>query len=100
MNQCDVYVQTSRLEGFGLTIAEAKILNRPVVCTNFVTCSNHIKDGENGLIASFEPIDIANKIEMLLNDKELYSRIHNNLKKEVIDNLGSINQFYKLIESE
>ena len=29
MRQCDIYVQTSRHEGFGLTIAEARILNRP-----------------------------------------------------------------------
>lgn len=31
----DIYVQSSRFEGFGLTITEAKILGRAIVCTNF-----------------------------------------------------------------
>ena len=35
MAQADVYVQTSRHEGFGMTIAEAKILGLPIVSTNF-----------------------------------------------------------------
>ena len=29
----DIYVQTSRFEGFGLTLAEARVLGRPVGAT-------------------------------------------------------------------
>lgn len=98
MRQCDVYVQTSRHEGFGLTIAEARILNRPVVCTNFEACTMQMVDGKNGLITSFEPEDIADAIERLLEDKQLYSNIHEYLKKEKKGNTEEIQNFYRLIE--
>ena len=41
MRSCDIYVQPSRKEGFGLTTIEAKILKRPIVCTNFNTSHIH-----------------------------------------------------------
>ena len=97
MRQCDIYVQTSRHEGFGLTIAEARILNRPVVCTNFEACTMQMVDGKNGLITSFEPNDIADAIELLMNDKELYQNIQNYLMQEKKGNVEEIENFYKLI---
>lgn len=97
MRQCDIYVQTSRHEGFGLTIAEARILNRPVVCTNFEACTMQMVDGKNGLITSFEPNDIADAIELLMNDKELYQNIRNYLMQEKKGNVEEIENFYKLI---
>lgn len=98
MRQCDIYVQTSRHEGFGLTIAEARILNRPVVCTNFEACTIQMIDGKNGLITSFEPEEIANAIQKLLKDKELYNSIQEYLKQEKKGNVEEIEHFYCLIE--
>ena len=98
MRKCDIYVQTSRMEGFGLTVAEAKILEKPIVTTDFNTARLQITDRINGLIASFEPVDIANKIELLLKDKVLYSAIKKNLKHEKKGNLEEIEKFYELIE--
>ena len=97
MRQCDVYVQTSRHEGFGLTIAEARILNRPVVWTNFEACTMQMVEGKNGLITSFEPQDIANAIQRLLDDKVLYNSIQEYLKQEKKGNVEEIENFYKLI---
>ena len=99
MRQCDVYVQTSRHEGYGLTIAEARILDRPVVCTNFEGCTMQMKHGKNGLVTSFEPEEIADAVERLLNDKKLYSDIQEYLKNEKKGNTEGIAGFYKLIES-
>lgn len=98
MSQCDVYVQTSRHEGFGLTVAEARILNRPVVCTNFEACTMQMIDGKNGLVTSFEPNDIADAIERLLTDKQLYAEIQEYLKNEKKGNTEEIEKFYQLIE--
>ena len=99
MRQCDVYVQTSRHEGFGLTIAEARILNRPVVCTNFEGCTMQMIDGRNGLITSFDPEDIADAVERLLKDKALYAEIRNYLEREKKGNTEEIRTFYELIEA-
>lgn len=98
MRQCDIYVQTSRQEGFGLTIAEARILNKPVVCTNFEGCTMQMVNGKNGLITSFNPEDIADAIERLLNDKTLYSNIQEYLRNEKKGNTEKIEKFYELIE--
>lgn len=100
MAKADVYVQTSTFEGFGLTIAEAKILHRPVVSTDFDIVHDQITDGQNGLIAEMTPESVAEKILKLLHDDSLRSKIIHNLEKE--NNTTSsteIQKFNALIEA-
>jgi len=100
MAKADVYVQTSTFEGFGLTIAEAKILHRPVVSTDFDIVHDQITDGQNGLIAEMTPESVAAKILKLFHDDSLRSKIIHNLEKE--NNTTSsteIQKFNQLIES-
>ena len=82
MSRCDVYVQTSSFEGFGLTIAEAKILGKPVVSTNFDVVHDQLKHEENGLIAEMTPESVAENIVRLLDDKELRNHIIDSVSKE------------------
>ena len=82
MNACDIYVQTSRFEGFGLTIAEAKILHKPVVSTNFPVVHDQITNGVNGLIADKNPHSMAEQILRLTSDPELRESIVRHLKQE------------------
>jgi glycosyltransferase involved in cell wall biosynthesis len=37
---CDCYVSLHRSEGFGLTIAEAMLLGKPVIATRYGGCSS------------------------------------------------------------
>ena len=83
MLNADIYVQTSTFEGFGMTIAEAKILHRPVVSTNFDIVYDQITDHENGLIADMTPESVANCIMELSCDKRLKDTIVENLGNEV-----------------
>ena len=73
--ECDIYVQPSRFEAYGITITEAKIFNRPVITTSFPGAYEQIQDGKNGLIVSTTPKDIANAIKRLLDDKNLRNRL-------------------------
>lgn len=82
MARCDVYVQTSTFEGFGLTIAEAKILGKPVVSTNFDVVYDQIKHEHNGLIAEMTPESVADNILRLLNDTDLRNSIIANVNEE------------------
>ncbi|MDE6652910.1 MAG: glycosyltransferase, partial [Muribaculaceae bacterium] len=82
MKAADIYVQTSRNEGYCLTIAEARILGRPVVSTNFPMVYDQIRDGWNGLIADMTPEDVADKIMMLIGDDNLRKSIEGNLVGE------------------
>ena len=83
MALADIYVQTSRFEGFGLTINEARILNKPVVSTNFPVVYNQIRDGENGLICEMNGESIAEKIMLLVNDRHLRETLVEATKQEV-----------------
>ncbi|MCJ8009131.1 glycosyltransferase [Lederbergia wuyishanensis] len=93
----DIYVQTSRFEGFGLAIAEARMLNIPVVTTNFDAVFNQMKDGKNGLVVDMEPNAISEGIIKLINDVKLKNNIIEYLKTEQKGNIEEIDKFYRLI---
>lgn len=95
----DVYCQPSRFEGFGMAIAEAKILGKPVVATNFNTIHNQIKHEHNGLICEFDGEIIGENIIKLLSDQELKQNIITNLKNEKLGTVSELEKFYQLIEN-
>lgn len=64
MRGCDIYIQPSRHEGYGIAIVEAMILQRPVIATDFPVAHDHI-DGLNGLIAPISPEGIAEAVTRL-----------------------------------
>lgn len=82
MKACDVYVQTSSFEGFGLTVGEAKILHKPIVSTNFTVVTNQLTDGKNGLIAEMNPESLSTAIIKMLKDPHLRQCVVENLKTE------------------
>lgn len=83
MEACDIYVQPSKYEGFGLTIAEAKILKKPIVSTNFSVVKDQLINEKNGIIVEMNGESIANGIDLLYNDKNLRARIISNIDKEI-----------------
>lgn len=97
--KADIYVQTSRHEGFGIAIAEARILNVPVVTTEFDAVYTQMVNGENGLVVSVNAEAIADGIERLITDKALYDHIKEYQSGEKKGNTEELNKFYRLIES-
>lgn len=79
IKECDLYVQTSRQEGFGITIAEAMILNKVIVSTSFPSIYEQITNGENGFIVDYNPVKMSNIIFKILSNDELRSKVNNNL---------------------
>lgn len=95
---CTLYVQTSRHEGYGLSIAEARILNRPVVTTEFDAVYNQMVPGKNGLVVPQDPVAVADAVERLLSDKTLYDSIVAYQRQEKKGNTEEVEKFYKLID--
>lgn len=91
---CDIYVQTSSFEGFGLTISEAKIFNKPIVTTCFPSAYDQIKDGENGLIASMDAESVSDKILAIVNNPSLKDKLVTALKQEC--NLTAVTESEKV----
>jgi glycosyltransferase involved in cell wall biosynthesis len=79
---CDIYVQTSAFEGFGLTLSEAKALHKPIVTTDFPAAFDQIDDGQNGLIAAMTPEALAGRILSLIQNPSLTERLIQNTKQE------------------
>lgn len=98
MRHADIYVQTSRHEGYGLSIAEARILNRPVVTTDYDAVYNQMIPGKNGLVVGQNPIEVADAIMRLVSDRDLYESIVAFQKQEKKGNPESIEDFYALLK--
>ena len=97
IKNADIYVQTSRFEGFGLAIAEARMLNIPVVTTRFDSVYNQMIDGKNGLVVDMNAEAVCNGIVTLLENEELRENIVRYLNEEKKGNIEEIEKFYQLI---
>lgn len=101
MKKCDIYVQTSRNEGLGLTVIEAKILEKLIVCTNFSTASSIINDSQDGILCEIDASQIAEAIMILIRNKQKADKIQNTLKKETkFDTTGEVEKVYLLFEDQ
>lgn len=97
LSKADIYVQPSRFEGKSIAIDEAKILCKPIVVTNFSTVSDQVKNRVDGIVADMNELSIANSIELLIKDIELYHSIKENLEKIEFGNESEVKKLYKLI---
>ncbi|WP_313114950.1 glycosyltransferase [Aequorivita sediminis] len=95
----DLYVQTSRSESFGISIAEARLLNTPVVTTRFDTVFMQMVDGKNGLVADMNAEAVAEAIIKIIDDNELYNSIVEYLKNEPKVNTETIKRFNAMIKN-
>lgn len=96
MKNCDIYVQTSRKEGFGLTVIEAKILKKPIVCTRFTSAKEIINDGVDGSIVGINENSIFKGIKRYIEDINFKNTIQSNINRGIKYN--SINEINKIIE--
>lgn len=97
MRDCDIYVQSSKHEGYCITLAEARCFDNPIVTTGFTGANEQIVHNKNGLICQFSEDDIYEKLKRLLDDKVLVNKLKSNLKQERIDTTNEIEKLYKYI---
>lgn len=99
LKQCDYYFQPSRHEGYGIAVAEARILCKPILATNFAGAKEQLNNNETGLIVKCNEIEIYKGLKMLLDDEDLVKKITNNLRKELVTTdviKNSISQLFKM----
>lgn len=95
---CDLYVQTSDFEGFGIALAEAKMFQKPIVTTNFDAVGAQFVNEKNGLVVDISAQAIADGIIRMMTDVQLRETCVANLRKEKIGNTEEIEKFYRMIE--
>jgi glycosyltransferase involved in cell wall biosynthesis len=91
----DIYVQTSRHEGYCITLAEARCLNKPIVTTNFIGAYEQIVDGKNGYIVEANEEQLFNKIKYLIDNQQQRNSLTENLS---LTNLDTTKEVYKLLK--
>lgn len=95
IRQSDIYVQPSRHEGYCITIAEARALERPIVTTDTVGAQEQIKHGVTGLISGFKEQEIMQNVISLIEDPELKNKLSQALEKEKVEKAVPITNFKK-----
>ena len=99
LRKAGVFVQPSRFEGKSIVLDEAKILEKPIIVTNYTSASDSIVDGENGYIVEFDANKLADKIYRLLTDKKMKNMFENNLHNERMLADRDIDKYLKLIDA-
>ena len=77
-----VFPATWELEGFGLVIAEAMLMQKPIIAVDFGPSSEIIENGKTGILApSADPETLAQALLTLLNNPKLAKQIGNEAKQ-------------------
>lgn len=100
MKSADIYVQTSKHEGYCLTLAEARMLNIPCVTTEFDVVYSQMVPNENGLVVKIEPLSVANGIQQLMENNDLYKHIIQYQQNEKKGNCEEIIKIERLFDDE
>lgn len=99
MKECDLYVQTSRHEGYCITLAEARCFSNPIVTTSFTGANEQIKDVKTGFVVEREVNKLYKAIILLINNRILYEEIQMNLQSERVDSENQINKIINFMKS-
>jgi len=92
LNDTDIYVCTSLNEAAPMSVWEAMAMEKPIVSTDVGEVSKFIKNGENGFIVPVGDYrKIAEKIEYLINNKNLWKSFGQKSRKTVGKELDVIN---------
>ncbi len=98
ISRADAVTVLSDHESWSMVITEAKILGTPVIATKTSGALEQIEHGTTGMLADFDVMDIADKMEQFLKNSELRKSIKDNIKN--FDNTEEIlAEFEKLIEN-
>ena len=98
VKEADIFVQLSRFEGKSLSLDEAKILEKPIVVTNFSSVNDQFSNGVNASICQMDTDDAYLKISELLENEALRQKYITSLEKTVVDNSSEVEKIYKLID--
>lgn len=99
VKQADLFMQTSRFEGKSISIDEAKILNKPILVTNFSTVNDQITNYETGVIAEMNSQSIADKLIELIENETLRAKLSKNLLQNDFGTESEIERFYHFLNN-
>lgn len=100
IKEATVIAQTSIFEGKSIALDESKIMKKPIVCTNYNSAKDQIKNGINGLLVPITAEGIACGIKELLLYPEKQKSLITNLEREDFGVNDSLDNYYKLFDGK
>ena len=97
INSADIYLQSSRYEGYCITLAEARTLCKPIVSTDFLGANEQLKHLKTGLIVKCNTENIYHGLKKLIEDEVFRNTLIKNLAEESTENRNEILKVYDLI---
>ena len=102
LNNSDFFIHSSKYEGFGLVLIESLILDKLVISSNCpVGPTEILENGKSGILFNVgDSLELAEKIEKILNDKNLRNRYILSMKKrrENFKKENVLKEYEKLID--
>lgn len=99
VKNCSIYVQTSLSEAYCITVAEARILCKPIVSTDAPGLREQIVPGKNGLLVNpITPHDMFKGIQALLDNPQICNQYIANLQSAASVEASPLQKLYDFIE--
>lgn len=98
LKACDIYVQPSRHEGYGIAIAEARCLNKPIVATKIKCIEEQIINNKTGILCEFNKDIFIKEIKRLIQNENYRKLFSENLRKDRIKTKNDIDKIYELLD--
>lgn len=86
MKAADIFALLSSSEGFGMVVTEAKVLQKPILVTDFPAVKEQIEHGVNGLVVQQDFFSLYAGLEQLLLNQDLRTSLVTSLEGFTIDN--------------
>ena len=99
IKMCDLFVCSSRAEGFSLAIAESIILGLPIISTDCAGPNELLDFGEYGMVVKNDDISLYEGLKMLISNKILLVKYKNKSleRKEIFDISTAIKEIEKIL---
>lgn len=97
LSAATLYVHLSKFEGKSIALDEAKLLQKPIVVTNFSSVQDQFTDRVNASICNMNVESIASAIVELLENDKLRHSYSKWLAENTNDNLKEIQKIYKWV---
>ncbi|WP_194191068.1 glycosyltransferase [Clostridium chrysemydis] len=97
LRECDLYIQPSRYEGKAVTVTEAKVLEKPILISNYETAKSQINHMKDGIIEELDIKKMADSIIKLYKDEKLREKLSKGCRLLSYENNYEIDKLYKII---